>query len=99
MPPPLTGPPFALLGMSPNPTRAGVDVAFDLPQTTVVRGRIYDARGRLVRDLGTRTYLPGRHVLSWNGAGDDGYRPRPGVYFARLVLGAREITGKIVLLP
>lgn len=98
-PPPLSGPPFALLGMSPNPTRAGVDVAFDLPASTVVRGRIYDARGRLVRDLGTRTYLPGRHVLSWDGAGDDGYRPRPGVYFARLVLGAREITGKLVLLP
>ncbi|MEP7028567.1 MAG: hypothetical protein ABI960_08220 [Candidatus Eisenbacteria bacterium] len=97
-PPPLGGPPFALLGMTPNPTRAGVDVAFDLPATTVVRARIYDARGRLVRDLGTRMLLPGRHVLAWDGVGDDGYRPRPGVYFARLLLGSNEISGKIVLL-
>ena len=87
-PPPLTGPPFALLGMSPNPTRRGVDVAFDLPAATTVRARIYDARGRLVRDLPTREYLPGRHVLAWDGVGDEGYRPRPGVYFARVALGA-----------
>jgi len=98
-PPPMSGPPFALLGMSPNPTHAGVDVAFDLPATTTVRARIYDARGRLVRDLPTREYTPGRHVLVWDGVGNDGYKPRPGVYFARLVLGANEVTGKIVLLP
>ena len=98
-PPPMSGPPFALLGMTPNPTRAGVDVAFDLPRATTVRARIYDARGRLVREFVTREYLPGRHVLVWDGVGDDGYKPRPGVYFARLVLGANEVTGKIVLLP
>jgi hypothetical protein len=98
-PPPMSGPPFALLGMTPNPTRSGVDVAFDLPRTTTVHARIYDARGRLVRDLGDRAYAPGRHVLAWDGVGDDGYKPRPGVYFARLVLGANEVTGKIVLLP
>jgi hypothetical protein len=98
-PPPFTGPPFALLGMSPNPTRAGVDIAFDLPAATTARARIYDARGRLVRELPAREYLPGRHVLAWDGVGDDGYKPRPGVYFARLVLGGHEVTGKIVLLP
>jgi flagellar hook assembly protein FlgD len=60
--------------------------------------RIYDARGRLVKSLDARTYPPGRHLVHWNGTGEDGYRPRPGVYFARLVLGTTEFTGKMVLL-
>jgi hypothetical protein len=98
LPPPTTGPAFALLGMTPNPTSVGVDVAFDLPSSTPVRALIYDSRGRLVRDLGTRVQSAGRHLLRWDGVGQDGYRPRPGMYFARLLLGDREFTGKIVLI-
>ena len=92
------GRPVALLGMAPNPTHAGVDLAFDLPAATPVRLRIYDARGRLVKSLAERTYAAGRHLVYWDGTGEDGYRPRPGVYFARLVLGSNEYTGKVVLL-
>lgn len=97
LPPPTTGPAFALLGMTPNPTSVGVDVAFDLPTATPVKARIYDTRGRLVKDLGTRVRAAGRHILHWDGNGEGGYRPRPGIYFARIFLGDREFTGKIVL--
>ena len=92
------GPPLALLGMTPNPTNAGVDLAFDIPTAMAVRVRLYDARGRLVKSLDEKTYPPGRHLVHWDGNGEDGYRPRPGVYFARLVLGTAEFTGKVVLL-
>jgi hypothetical protein len=95
---PGAGPPLALLGMTPNPTKAGVDVAFDLPAPTAVRVRLYDARGRLVRDLGSRGYPAGRHLVHWDGAAEGGARPRPGVYFARLELGVHEYSGKVVLL-
>ncbi len=97
LPPPTTGPAFAMLGMTPNPTSVGVDVAFDLPTATPVKARIYDTRGRLVKDLGTRVRAAGRHILHWDGNGEGGYRPRPGIYFARIFLGDREFTGKIVL--
>jgi len=92
------GPSLALVGMLPNPTSSGVDVAFDLPSAMPVRVRLYDARGRLVKSLDEKTYPPGRHLVHWDGSAEDGYRPRPGVYFARLVLGTSEFTGKVVLL-
>ena len=92
------GRPIALLGMAPNPTRAGVDLAFDVPAATQVRLRIYDARGRLVKALADRVYPAGRHLVYWDGTAEDGYRPRPGVYFGRLMLGTTEFTGKVVLL-
>jgi hypothetical protein len=94
---PPTGRPLALLGSTPNPTLGALDTAFDLPAATVVTARIYDAHGRLVRDLGTRTYGPGRHTFHWDGVGADGYRPRAGVYFMRVALGSSETTSKLVL--
>ena len=96
--PPPTGRPLALLGSTPNPTRGPLDTVFDLPTAQAVTARIYDAHGRLVRDLGTRTYGPGRHTFHWNGVGEDGYKPRPGVYFMRVSLGGSETTSKVVLL-
>jgi hypothetical protein len=95
---PPAGRPLALLGSTPNPTLGPLDTAFDLPSAMTVTARIYDAHGRLVRDLGTRTYGPGRHAFHWDGVGEDGYRPRPGVYFMRVALGADETTSKLVLL-
>ena len=95
---PPTGRPLALLGSTPNPTFGSLDTAFDLPSNMVVAARIYDAHGRLVRDLGTRTYGPGRHAFHWDGTGENGYRPRPGVYFMRVALGSSETTSKLVLL-
>ena len=84
--------------MAPTPTHAGVDLAFDVPAATQVRLRIYDARGRLVKALEDRVVPAGRHLVYWDGTAENGYRPRPGVYFARLVLGTTEFTGKVVLL-
>jgi hypothetical protein len=92
------GPPLRLLGMAPNPTRGAVDVAFEVPQKTTVRVRIYDARGRLVRDMGAQSYEPGRHITCWDGTSDQGAQPASGVYFARLSLGTQEYKGKIVLM-
>jgi len=95
---PPTGRPLALLGVTPNPTLGALDTAFDLPSSMVVSARIYDAHGRLVCDLGTRSYPPGRHTFHWDGTGENGYRPRPGVYFMRVLLGSSETTSKLVLL-
>jgi hypothetical protein len=95
---PPTGRPLALLGSTPNPTLGPLDTAFDLPSAMAVAARIYDAHGRLVRNLGTRTYPPGRHTFHWDGLAEDGYRPRPGVYFMRVLLGGSETTSKLVLL-
>jgi hypothetical protein len=98
-PPPLAeGPAFRLIGVGPNPSRGDVNIAFELPRTTTVQTRLYDARGRLVRDLGRTTYQPGPHLLCWDGRSSGGERLRDGVYFARIEVEGKAISGKIVLM-
>jgi hypothetical protein len=89
---------FRILGVGPNPTRGDVNIAFELPRATTVATRLYDVRGRMVRDLGTTLYQPGPHILCWDGRAASGERLRDGVYFARIVVEGKAIAGKIVLM-
>jgi hypothetical protein len=93
---PADGPSLRLLGVGPNPSGGDVRIAFDVPRPIDVRLRLYDVRGRVVRDFGERAFLPGSHVLQWDGRGDDGARVRDGVYFARIDFAGEVVTGKLV---
>lgn len=99
-PPPATtgGEAFILLGVGPNPSAGEVNIAFQVARPTAVHARLYDVRGRVVRDLGATAYQPGPHVLCWDGKSDGGSRLRDGVYFARIVVEGKAISGKIVLM-
>ncbi len=89
---------ITFLGVGPNPSRGDVNIAFEVPGTTQVRARIHDVRGRVVRDLGERSFTPGRHLVSWDGCDDAGGRVSDGVYFARVEAGTTRLTGKLVLM-
>jgi hypothetical protein len=97
-PPAVHGPPLTVYGLAPNPTRDVIDLAFELPVDADAHGRIYDASGRLVRDMGRRRYVAGRHLLVWDGKNDAGAVPASGVYFARLSVLGKDFSGKFVLL-
>ena len=89
---------ITLLGLGPNPSPGDVDIAFEVPGTTIVTARMYDVRGRIVRDFGERSFTPGRHLLHWDGRDDAGGRLPDGVYFARVEAGSARLTGKLVLM-
>ncbi len=89
---------ITFLGVGPNPSRGDVNIAFEVPGTTQVRARVYDVRGRIVRDLGERSFTPGRHLVSWDGRDDAGGRVSDGVYFARVEAGTTQLSGKLVLM-
>jgi hypothetical protein len=56
--------------------------------STSVEAAIFDAAGRAVKNLGSRTVGGGTHVLfRWDGTDDDGRRLASGVYFLRVELG------------
>ncbi|MEO0069569.1 MAG: T9SS type A sorting domain-containing protein [candidate division WOR-3 bacterium] len=60
--------------------------------------RIYDATGRLVRDL-SRLMVNGKcSTVSWSGDDDSGKQLPAGVYFCRLEVKERALTKKIILL-
>ena len=54
-----------------------------LPREARVRVRVFDVRGRLVRDLIDQTLPAGRHSFDWNTTEDRG-RIASGTYYLRL---------------
>jgi len=75
----------------PNPFRAATTLSFTLPTTGPVSVEIYSADGRLVDTLAKGEMAAGRHSLVW----DASKRAPSGMYFYKVVAGARQSTGKI----
>ncbi|MFT5233177.1 MAG: subtilisin family serine protease [Candidatus Krumholzibacteriia bacterium] len=76
-----------LFGASPNPFNPRTEIRFQLPAEVLVSLRIYDVKGRLVRELLNEVKGAGDHSVSWNGL-DDNSRPlASGTYYSRLVGG------------
>ncbi len=65
---------------------------------TAVNIEIYDAAGRLVRNLMTDFNEAGTHEVIWNGYDNHGQELPAGIYFAKLNAGIDEQYEKIVLL-
>lgn len=89
---------FALLPAYPNPFSGGVTIEFTVPTRREVRVRIYDARGRLVRNLFDGPAAPGYRVLNWNGDNNAGRTAGPGIYFVSVEARDKRLTQKIELL-
>lgn len=89
---------FALFGAVPNPVARQSLIAFEIPRAAFVRLEVYDAGGRVARKLVEGSFAAGRHSSVWNGAGEDGRRLAPGVYFMRLEAGGDRATNKVTIL-
>jgi len=89
-----------MLGSAPNPAARSARIAFALPSAEAGGAtlRVYDSMGRAVRTLGS-TFAAGRNEVTWDLRGDGGARVAPGVYFARLVAGKRELSQRLVVIP
>jgi hypothetical protein len=83
VPPGGRGLPLDFAGARPNPARDGATFLLSLPQAASVRLRVFDASGRLVREIDPGTLEAGRHVVAWDGRDASGARVGAGVYFAR----------------
>jgi len=74
----------------PNPFSLSTDITFSLPNSQNVRLAVYDAQGRLVRNLLEETRSAGTHHVSVSGL-------KCGVYFYRLVAGKTSLTRRMVV--
>ncbi len=85
------------LDAAPNPITAGTAVlSLVLPRADTGSLRVYDVRGRLVRDLFTGPLAAGLHRFAWTGESGTG-RAAPGVYFVRFASPDAEVNRKVVL--
>lgn len=94
---------FHLYG-APNPTTAAVQFHFRLPSSGPVRLKIFDAGGRLVREV-MNSYLVqdgdrvGRHRVTWDGRDAQGASVAAGTYLYRLETLRGSSARRLVVIP
>ncbi len=89
---PKAGDNFILKANYPNPFSDQTMVSFVLTEPSFVRLSIFDASGRLVKELIGRDYSAGEHRLVWRTE-----KQTPGSYFIRLEAGKHLEYRKIIL--
>jgi hypothetical protein len=82
----------------PNPFNPATEIVFGLRAPANVSLRIYDAAGRLVRELAAGQYAAGAYRKIWDGRDANGAAVSSGIYFYRLEAGTFSKTRKMVLL-
>lgn len=90
--------PDRMLVAGPNPTPGIVSVRYATSMAAHIRLSVYDASGRLVRNLVDVHKPRGEHTVIWDGKDRFGNRPASGIYFIELESAGRTRTTKIVLI-
>jgi len=94
----LAGVPVRLaLGVFPNPLRSRTAVEYAVPVAGHVSVQVYDATGRVVRNLVGQNMPAGRYAATWDGRAANGRRVAEGVYFCKLVTPAGTRQQKLVV--
>lgn len=87
-----------LIGAAPNPFNPHTTIRFDLPRAAVVRLRVFDVSGRLVRVLADGAFPAGLSLVSWDGRDGAGRDAATGTYFYRLEAEGVAASRKLTLL-
>jgi hypothetical protein len=75
---------FRLSQNTPNPFSNTTTVEYQLPVSTHLELKVYDASGSLVRTLASQNEEPGLHSAVWNGRDAQGRAVPSGIYFCEL---------------
>ena len=87
------------LKLSPNPFRNRIDIQYTLPANArQVRFKIFDATGRLVKDLGQHPHSTAPANVSWNGLDLNGKKAANGIYFVYMETDSEQLVEKIILI-
>lgn len=82
----------------PNPVKGNAKISFLLAKKGMVSVNIYDAIGRLTRNLVNEPYDIGNYTLIWDGKDDQGVNVIAGVYFYTIKTEGYKGTKKLVLM-
>jgi hypothetical protein len=85
-----------LAAPTPNPVVGEAAFRFGIAATGPVTLRIYDASGRVVRDLLSGVLPQGEHSMRWNGRDEAGRSVAGGIYFARLSAGGETRIARVI---
>lgn len=83
----------------PNPFQPQTTISFRIAMPEArVRLEIFDLAGRRVRRLMSGSLGAGLHSYAWDGRGQGGETVQQGIYFARIQVGEKIGTSKLLLL-
>jgi PKD repeat protein len=93
----------------PNPFKMATKLNYTIPyrwdsngklvtEPTRVKIRIYDAMGRVIRDLVDRKMIPGNYTLQWDGKSSSGKRMASGYYFCMITAETNKSIKKMTIL-
>jgi hypothetical protein len=94
---PLEGQASKLMGAVPNPTHRSARIAFHLADGGVVKLRLYNSAGQLVRTLVESYMAAGGHAVSWDGRDDAGRKVSTGVYYYRMSAKGYNGAGRLTV--
>ncbi|RKZ10005.1 hypothetical protein DRQ32_07630 [bacterium] len=83
----------------PNPFRGSTEIFYDLPAGGgVATLRVYDLRGRLIREFRRDHGGAGRYQIRWSGQDQSGSRVAAGAYFYELEAAGQTKRRKMLLI-
>ena len=85
------------LVVRPSPLRSRAAIEYAVPVAGKVGVKVYDAAGRVVRDLVSQYMDAGSYSVTWDGRSADGRRVARGVYFCKLSTPAGAMQQKLVV--
>jgi hypothetical protein len=81
----------ALRAIAPNPARGKMQISFTLHEPASVSFQVVDVAGRLVSEVPTRDWSPGRWNVPWIARGQSGATLSAGIYFLRMSVAGRSV--------
>jgi hypothetical protein len=86
------------LSHQPNPFSDKVAITYSLPQRSHVDLRVYDRTGRLIKTVVNAFQNQGKQTAMWYGNDESGNLLSAGIYFYRLNIDKKVLTGKMLML-
>ncbi len=80
----------------PNPFNASTTISFTLTENSFVQVAIYDAMGKMVRNLGGENLSAGEHAITWDATNDDGMHVEKGFYFYTIQMDEQLQSGTLI---
>jgi polyhydroxybutyrate depolymerase len=89
---------FNLLQNYPNPFNSSTNIHYQLSKSAIVKSRIFNLQGQLVRTLVEESQKAGEHSVSWDGRSDKGLQVTSGVYVYSIEANQNIQTKKMLFL-
>ncbi|MFA7057509.1 MAG: T9SS type A sorting domain-containing protein, partial [Candidatus Cloacimonadales bacterium] len=87
-----------LLQNYPNPFNPETTIAFNVPNSGLVKLEVYNLKGQKVKTLINDNLISGKHSVVWNGRDNNNKHVASGVYFYRLKSDGNSQTNKMILM-